>query len=193
MASESLSVTAVSFTKTQRRVNSDLVKVVERVVFYSAGIISLSMTFIGSLLHDGTNPVRIVVHCVPLIYPLFFAWSALLLAFLSGLFVRWHNGKHLFFVDASDHYKKSQEFHSAQEKHVQSGLPVGFTGGVTKETFLENLSKQLEWDKKTHHEMQKGNKTAMRWKLALQYICFVSFIVGFIVLTASLMAIIAVI
>lgn len=186
-SSDALSKAATHFDLTQINVNKDLVEVSEKITLYSAAIISLSLTFVGSVANATSRPFDAIFLGHPLKYTLFVAWSLMLTAFISGLFVRWFNARHIYWTAATEWLKKRQRLRRAKIQYLGTGLTVVLTGGGSKEAYAAQEAEYLANDKKLCDELDGKNAFAVSVKAFLQYACFLTFGFGIAVLTISMM------
>lgn len=190
-AASALEKATTVFDSTQIKTNEDLVSVVEKVALYAAGIISLSVTFAGSILDRVSRPLD---HCFfhhPLKYSLFLAWFLLLVSFISGLFVRWFNAKTIFWVHAADWLKKRGLYSQTRVKYIESGSPVTISDGTSSGEFISKQKEAAEKDRNACDEFNNNKKRDFLLKIILERVCFIAFGAGVFLLTTVVMVAIA--
>lgn len=189
-ANEELKDAAAHFNSIQPKVNKDLVASLEKIALYSAGIVSLSLTFVGSISDGGIDVLNRMLLHQPIKYFLFLSWTFLLAAFICGLFYRWFNARSLYWIAAADWIKKRFSSMNVQRQAIIKGFPIIFTDGTEKDVYIKEIQERVEEDKKLCENFNKKYSSSEMIKSFLQFICFVSFIFGILILSASMMAIV---
>lgn len=81
------------------------VVVIDKLAFQSAGIVSLSMTFVGYLLEDYRGVLATPLVEIPLYQYLFASWFLLAATLLLSLFVRWWSARHVVWAASSNFFE----------------------------------------------------------------------------------------
>ena len=134
---------------TQEKLGSALDSFYEKIAFYSAGTLSLSVTFLGYVSSWPTNPVRYLqctaYVCFPIYFILLFSWAMLLLSLVLGLYIRLFLSKNLLFQVWKEHIKLNIE--ETENASINPTIHVSETGKTTinnTELSAEEFVKQNE-------------------------------------------------
>ncbi|MCR4278991.1 MAG: hypothetical protein NUV81_03770 [bacterium] len=166
---------ATKFDAVQVKITEQQDAVIDKIVLYSAGIISLSITFVGSVLEKYASVFnQPVISELPLKYVLFFAWVSLLVSFLAGFIVRWVYPLFFFWNSQLDWKQKRENFLKAKIAYLQKYLtlnPDGRTQEEQKSIEEQNLEK-LQGNKAHITEKKEWN-----WRIyeMAQKTCLVAF------------------
>ena len=96
------------FMKVQLEVKDKLISVAEKMSLYSAGIISLSFTFIGYLISQKSIKFSITFLYIPAYYYLYLSWALLAINLLIGLTIR-------KFEALYDFYGSQRKYHESEK------------------------------------------------------------------------------
>jgi hypothetical protein len=91
---QNLDEAAKLYSDTNDKLGDAISTFYEKTAFYSAGIISLSLTFIGYILSKPNNILFYKVCGLPLYYVIFAAWLSLFLSLILSLYIRLFSSQH---------------------------------------------------------------------------------------------------
>ena len=175
------------FERIQIEVMDSNIAVAEKMAFYAAGIISLSITFVGSLIERNKIILTSPFLHLPLISWLFVSWCLLLVALILGLMVKWLNNKYYYFVASSEWIDKQQKREKKMIDLLQAGHPWVFREGQTKESLLADSQKTIDANQATLEDLDKKENIYLEMKIWFIRLVFVSFILGVIFLAVFAM------
>lgn len=137
----------------QKELGSALDSFYEKIAFYSAGSLSLSITFLGYISSWTTNPLRYSSFIgLPVYYILLFSWVTLFLSMIFSLYMR------LFFSESLLHQvwkahirlqlKETEDAYISGTIHSKNGEATINNTGLTADKFIkENESKKKSYEK----------------------------------------------
>jgi ABC-type multidrug transport system fused ATPase/permease subunit len=163
----------------------EVINIFEKMSLYSAGIISLSITFVGYILSENKSVFLVDFINIPIYIFLYISWGVLTVNLIIGLIIRWADSLYLFFNYQHFFHKKRKE---SEEKKLEllnnySNMIFSADSGRNEEikickTNIETLNEHLI--KKTKNKEEFYLKS-VKW---LQRISITMFIAGIIFLLA---------
>lgn len=167
---------------TSLKVNEDLIKTVEKFALYSAGIISLSITFLGYLIEQNKTILLTEMYKISLIGYLFLSWIFLVITLIIGLMVRFWNAFYLFYETTSDYLKWRSAYKNRLVKLSKLNYPI-ISSTDDKQTFIDITQKESE---DLSINSTKTKKSAEKYFTITRFVCkyiILFFILGVILLT----------
>jgi hypothetical protein len=168
------------FNETQKWVNEEIVQGLHNLSYFSAGTISISITFLGYLIGQGDKAhdvLTINLFCnFKILWVLFISWGFLFITLLIGLLARFSNAWYRNYEAAFNWLSLSEESEKHKIKYMASGgTIVSPTSSNQKDVIQEieesknNYSKLAEISKR-----KKGfylDLTA--WSRKISILCFI--------------------
>ena len=169
--------TAESYNSALPKVNDDYVGVIEKMVFYSAGIISLSITFLGYLLNKDINSLLTteIIFCFPNYFFLYFSWLCFIVVICSGIYVKYFNAKYFFHMLSEDVMDSCKEYE-------ESILNLD-----SNKSEVATISHNIEFFSKSKGISNKKKETSSFIKKLITAIVFTLFPLGIIFLAGFAM------
>ena len=139
----------------QKELGSALDSFYERIAFYSAGSLSLGITFLGYVSSWPTNPITysqcIFSVCFPIHYILMFSWTMLFLSMIFGLYMRLYFSKSLLFQVWKNHIRlkieESENAYMSGTIHSKNGKATINNTGLTADAFIkQNENKKRSYE-----------------------------------------------
>lgn len=182
---DTASKSALRFNETQAKVIEEYVSVVEKIALYSAGIISLSITFFGGLLDKHVDLLHVCVFGVATKNLLLYSWIAFLIAFITGLFTRWFNATYLFWSSRAEQVNDSNALTQARIDYAKADFEIVSLGGKNTQEWLINAEHVHEGNKKLHEDVKPLSARYFTIKTNIRRVCFFSFSLGLVLLAAA--------
>lgn len=173
---------AKMFTAVQEGVGASFLDVLEKLALYSAGIVSLSVTFIGYLVSNKLTILSSALWGVPLRYVLFLSWFLLVVSMLAGLFARWFHAGYRHANAGEEYMGKRRLFFATQDEYIKSGFEVRTDPGLSAEDYVKQNEGVIAQAQQLVDDFSKVKKT--RWDIyyCLALTCRVAFVVGVVAL-----------
>ena len=166
-------------TNTSYRDNS--FQVFEKIAFYAVGSISLSITYVGYVLSQQTEVLKVSVFYLPLYDYLFISWAFLVLSLFTTLFVRWTDITHTFWASQKEYYKAKKKKEEKKISFFQSYPNIVFQDGKSKDTETaicgENVKKYTDVLIPTTERYEKRSSSLGR---IIRYMAISSFVMGIV-------------
>lgn len=102
------------FDKIQINHKKEVINIFEKMSLYSAGIISLSITFVGYVLSENKSVLLVNLINIPIYIFLYISWVVLAINLIIGLVIRWADSLYLFFN--SQHFVHEKRKESEEKK-----------------------------------------------------------------------------
>lgn len=166
------------FQEAEKEYRDSTVSFFDKISFYSAGIISLSITFLGYLL---SQEKLILLSCffkIPIYYFLYISWPLLMLALIAGLLVRRNDAFHNFFSCQCHYYKSEEEFHNKKTEFLEV-YPhiISKNNDIEKDIEIcKNNSKRLKED--IICKLEKNENKYFKYYTLVQKISVITFVLG---------------
>lgn len=122
------------FNETSNSYRSNILRVFEKIAFYSVGSMSLSITYVGYILSQKTGILNEIIFCLPLYIYLFISWGFLVISLLTTLFVRWTDITYVFWARQKEYYKAKKKEHEKMIPFLDTYPTIIFSSGETKES-----------------------------------------------------------
>lgn len=183
VSTEALSKSAESFNQAQIDTIEAQIYVVEKMAFYSAGAISLSITFLGYLLQKYNVLLTQHFLFLPVYYVLYLSWICSTITIVTGIFTKKIDAMYRYYVAIAEYFDKNK---TQQEKVlglVETDYPIILDDGETIVSFkklttdrVDNFSKKIEGYK---------NKESFyfKTKILVQNVSMISFVLSVLLLT----------
>lgn len=123
-----------TFNKTQHLHRNHLLRLHEKMAFYSAGSISLSITYVGYLISQDKNILIEKIFTFPLYTYLLFSWFLLMLNLIISLFIRWTASRYVFWVRQGEYYKAKKELDTKRLSFLSTYPNIVFEKNRDKQT-----------------------------------------------------------
>lgn len=132
------------FEESQLTYKKEMITVFEKMSLFSAGIISLSITFVGALIPDNSTLLAENILGVPVHVLLYISWASLTLNLIFGLAVRWADSMYLFF-NAQGYWHKRRKKHEELNLQLNESYPnLVFSEDTSRENEIVIAKRNIE-------------------------------------------------
>lgn len=170
------------FNKTQEDTKEQGVQVAEKIAFYSGGIISLTITFLGYILSNQNSRQILTPRLMgmPLYYYLYISLIIFIATILFGLFARRFDAFYTFYAAYVHFIKKSKTREEKVLEMIYSGYPLV---GDTPEELEKKTKKNINiYD--TQLPLNKGHMDrSFKFKMACLNGATIGFVLGIMLLS----------
>lgn len=162
---QSLQEAGISYSDSLDKLTEATSTFFEKIAFYSAGIISLSITFLGYILSKSGMVLFDKSFGVPLFYWIFIAWGFLFITLFLSLYIRVFSAKHL----SRQMHEKWVRLHVEDKKQILHTIEVG-------ERTVNGLSEEElpAWIQKGHQSVAGYESIAIKSKRKIKFYNFIS-------------------
>lgn len=186
-ASDSLNKSATNFNEVQNQVKDTYAYILERIGFYSAGIISLSITFLGYVIDKYKSIFLGDFLKIHLFFYLYVSWCFLVLSLTLSFANRWFNNSYSYYVSNQDYMEKNKTFKEKWLQLLQSGYPVVFREGEALEgSIIQTQGLVSHWGKLSDEHKTKRD-IFLKLKDFSQNVVLICFVLGVSLLTIFVM------
>lgn len=172
-----------NFNLMQEKVAESSLAVHEKVALYSAGIISLSLTFVGTFIDKYGIILNSPIWHLQLKHVLFISWGLLLVSFVLSLFSGWFHARHRFWGGGFELARDQADFYTAQKDYIDSGLPTISSDGLSTEQQSADAGKSAKKSKDIEYKSKRLADRYLSIFRAFDGVGICSFGVGVVALT----------
>lgn len=137
------------FYDSQINYKRELLTIFEKMSLFSAGIISLSITFVSGLVPTYKNLMLTQLFTLPIYIYLYISWTSLTLNLIIGLFLRWADALYLFFNQQKEYHKKNKKFQEVKLSFDNNYPNIIFSEDTNKDQEIQTGIKNIETLKDT--------------------------------------------
>ena len=170
------------FDKIQDDVREQLIKFLEKLILYSAGIISLTLTFITGFLGDKKDILLTTFWGIPLYYYLFSSWILFGLNIITGLTSIYFDNLYLYSYGIWNFAKKNKDEQESMLDLLKSGRPFVFANNLNHTSAVEDVNKRIEKLDKKVSKFKISETKYYKLKLMLKRSAITFFASGLVVL-----------
>ena len=179
---ESLGKSAKNFEKVQVYTIDAGIVTVEKMAFYSAGAISLSITFLGYIIANYKSSILQSFLFLPAYYFLYASWFLFVLTIVTGIMVRRLDAFYRYYAASKDYFLKRKNEKEQMIKLVDTDYPLILDEGATKESYKEQVTGIIDIAINRIDKDKKNEIFYFKLKLWIQNIATISFILSIFLL-----------
>ena len=171
---------SVSFIDSQVKYRDSLLIVFEKFAFYSAGIISLSITFLGYLFSQDKCILTEYFLYMPIYMYVYISWIFLIINLISSLFIRWTDSLYIFYNKQTYYYKSKKDFEDHKFKFMDIYPNMIFE--KDKASDIAVCKNNINILGKTVDTLNKQEARYFKIDKALRVVSVITFVLGIVML-----------
>ena len=175
-AAEALGKSAESFNKAQVDLIETGLYVVEKMVLYSAGSISLSITFLGYLLGHYELLLAEKFLSVPIYYILYLSWALSAITIVTGILAKSFDAYYRYYVAVSDYFTANKQQEEKVRDLANVGVPIFLEKGGTIDDFLQETTGRVDRYSKKIAKYKKQEAFWFKLKMWILNSAIISFV-----------------
>jgi hypothetical protein len=178
-----LNGTIQEFMVNQKDYKKNLWIILEKMGFYSAGIISLSTTFIGFIISvDKSVIAQELAFQIPISLLLFASWFIFAACLVLAFAYKWFDNYYMYYSSKFNLVKNHRDYDKEQLKLIKADSNIDFAENITHEIYSNDLTKKIKQLEEIITNTDKKQKEHLKISTILQYIIPILFILGIILL-----------
>lgn len=131
------------FSSMQYKYRKNINSIYEKMAFYSAGIISLSITFIGFLVSREQHLTQHFL-CIPIYVYIYSSWIILAITIILSLLIKWIDSKYLFYNSQLNYHKSRKELEEKRIDFFKNYPNILFEKNSNQEKEIATSQKNIE-------------------------------------------------
>ena len=183
VSAEALNKSAEAFNQAQVDTIEAQLYVVEKMAFYSAGAISLSITFLGYLLQKYNIFLLEKVLFVPIYHILYLSWICSAITIITGISAKRVDSLYRYYVAVADYFGSNKTQQEKVLDLIDTDYPIILDEEQTMDSFKQTTTEKIgKYSKRVEGYKSKEN-LYFKTKIWIQNISMISFVLSILLLT----------